>query len=67
VGTFGHGFELGPDDVFGDAAHAGRGVKTAIGTGNHPVRVADNLRDAFEGTLAPPSSRRTAIATTGSS
>ena len=35
--AFGQGFELGPDHVFGNAAHAGRGVKAAIGAGDHAV------------------------------
>src|SRR4030081_452083 len=33
LGAFGHCLHLGPDDVLGDAAHAGRGVEAAIGAG----------------------------------
>src|SRR3984893_15663296 len=48
AGACGQRFALGPDDVFGDAAHSGRGVEPAIGAGDDAVRIADRRRDAFE-------------------
>ena len=47
-GALGHCRELGPHDVLGDPAHAGRGVEAAIGAGHHPSRVTDGARDVFE-------------------
>src|SRR6185437_10338523 len=48
AGAVGHGAELGPDDVLGDAAHPGRGVEAAIGAGEHAARVADRPGNVFE-------------------
>jgi len=40
-GALGHCRELSPHHVFGDTAHAGRGVEAAIGAGHHASRVTD--------------------------
>ena len=46
--ALGHCRELGPHHVFGDPAHACRGVETAIGAGHYSSRVTDGARDVFE-------------------
>jgi hypothetical protein len=47
--AFGQDFEVRPDDIFGNAAHADRGVKAAIGAGNHADRA---LRSTHGSALA---------------
>ena len=46
--ALGHCRELGPHHVFGDPAHASRGVEAAIGAGHHASWVTDGARDVFE-------------------
>src|ERR1700704_5384334 len=46
--AFGHRLHLGPDDVLGDATHAGRGVEAAIGAGHDSPGVADDARNILQ-------------------
>ena len=46
--ALGHCCELGPYHVFGDPAHACRGVEPAIGASHHALWVSDGPRDVFE-------------------